>query len=115
MPRAFIVVLAVFFAMTPVRAEDTTAADFWALLGRKTVTADFDDAPLDEAIERVATRAGVTIRFTPDLERHARAIPVTIRAKDASLRRFLDVLSATYGLSWRIERDAVRLDLHPQP
>lgn len=89
--------------------------DLFARIAQTRVTVELDAARIDLALDLLALRSRIGIRPTDRLLARSREVAVTLRAKDAPLGRLLDVLAASYGLAWRIERDIVRVDVGPLP
>jgi hypothetical protein len=102
------------------RGQETPAPpapppDLAARVRTAAFSGEFSAAPLEEVAERISLRTGIRVRLSEELVAVAGRIRVTIRAKDAPLARFLDVLAADYGLAWSIEGDFVRLTVAPPP
>ena len=90
----------------PVRKSNRTL-DIEAKLNRP-ITVNFNEQPLSEAIDFIASYTGENIILDPkglNEEGVTRGTPVTMTAKDIKLKSALKFLLAPLGLSYRVEDD----------
>lgn len=90
----------------PARARAGEAAVLAALAEPTEV--DFQDVPLDEAIDLLAERHGIEIEVNAAAVEEAGATidsPANLAVRDISLRSALNLLLAPHGLTWTIEHD----------
>lgn len=93
-----------------VQAEDKLRPLAWRL--RLPVRAEFVDTPISEVASYLQESVAVTVRIDPDIDKGA---PITFSFGSRPLRDDLYYLCFQHGLTFKIERDHVRITKGPMP